>query len=74
MDRGILLGGQALANVYGRNQGSEYHTNWMENKYNFDRALEVAGDTMGGKAKLRFTMNGATTDHGVIAVDSAVAL
>lgn len=74
VDRGILLGGQALANVYGRNQGSEYHTNWMENKYNFDRALEVAGDTMGGKAKLRFTMNGATTDHGVIVVDSAVAL
>ena len=74
VDRGILLGGQALANVYGRNQGSDYHTNWMENKYNFERALEVAGDTMGGKAKLRFTMNGATTDHGVLAVDSVVSL
>jgi len=74
VDRGLLLGGQALANVYGRNQGSDYHTNWMENPYNFDRALEVAGDTMGGKSKLRFKMDGVTTDHGVIAVDSVVAL
>jgi len=29
---------------------------------------------MGGKAKLRFTLGGTTTDHGVIAVDSVVAL
>lgn len=74
VDRALLLGGQALANVYGRNQGSDYHTNWMENPYNFGRALEVAGDTMGGKAKLRFKMNNVTTDHGVIVLDSVVQL
>lgn len=73
VDRGILLGGQALANVYGRNKASDYHFNWMENKYNFERALEVGGDVMGGKAKLRFTYTNPE-DHGVIAVDSVVAL
>lgn len=74
VDRSVLLGGQALANVYGRNQGSDYHTNWLENPYNFGRALEVAGDTMGGKAKLRFKLDGVTSDHGVIALDSVVAM
>jgi hypothetical protein len=73
VDRAILLGAQALGNVYGKNKSSDYHFSWLENPYNFDRALEVAGDVMGGKAKLRFQLSGDDpTDNGVIAVDSVV--
>ena len=76
--RGLLLGAQALANVYGKSQGSDYYMNWMERPYNFERNLEVAADVMGGKAKLRFNYPNSDgsvtpTDHGVIAVDTAVA-
>ncbi|MAK55666.1 MAG: hypothetical protein CML17_07470 [Pusillimonas sp.] len=77
VDRALLLGAQALAHVYGKNQGSETHANWMERRYNFERNLEVAGEVMGGKAKLRFAVpnsNGEKipTDHGVIALDTVV--
>lgn len=77
--RGILLGAQALATVYGKNQSSDYHMTWMERPYNFERNLEVGADVMGGKAKLRFDYPDAaggvtTTDHGVIVVDAAVKI
>jgi N4-gp56 family major capsid protein len=73
--RAILLGGQALANVYGKSQGSDYYMNWMERPYNFERNLEVAADCMGGKTKLQFNYansSGTTTktDHGVIVFDT----
>lgn len=79
VERSLLLGAQALANVYGRNQGSDYHFNWMERLYNFERNTEVAGDCMGGQAKLRFTFddgmgNREPTDNGVFVIDSAVAV
>lgn len=79
VDRALLLGGQALAHVYGRNQGSDTYANWMERRYNFERNLEVAGEVMGGKAKLRFAVpdshgNRIPTDHGVIAVDTTINL
>jgi N4-gp56 family major capsid protein len=75
--RGVLLGAQALATVYGRNQSSDYHMSWMERPYNFERNLEVAADVMGGKAKLRFDYPNADgsvtpTDHGVIVLDTVV--
>lgn len=77
--RGILVGAQAMATVYGKNQGSDYHMNWMERLYNFERNLEVAGDAMNGKSKLTFdyeNKDGTTsrTDHGVIVVDFAAKL
>lgn len=76
--RALLLGGQALGNVYGRNQTSDAHMSWMERPYNFERNLEVAADTMNGKAKLRFSYPNADgtstpTDHGVLVLDTAVA-
>lgn len=75
VDRAILLGAQALGNAYGKNKGSDYHFDWLENPYNFGRALEVGGDCMGGKAKLRFNLGGThVKDHGVMAFDSVVAL
>lgn len=78
VDRAIVLGAQALGNVYGKNKSSDYFFSWMEHKYNFERNLEVAGDCMGGKAKLRFNYDESgvptPTDHGVIVLDTAVAL
>lgn len=79
VERSLLLGAQALANCYGRAQGSDFHYNWLERKYNFERALEIACEMMGGKAKLRFDVpqtDGTVvpTDHGVWAIDGVVAL
>jgi N4-gp56 family major capsid protein len=75
LDRAILLGAQALGNCYGKNKGSDYHFDWLENPYNFGRALEVGGDCMGGKAKLRFNLGGThVKDHGVMCFDSVVSL
>lgn len=79
VERSLLLGAQALAYVFGRNQGSETGFNWLENSYNFGRNLEVGGEAMGGLAKLRFTYddgagNKEPTDNGVFVVDSAVRL
>ena len=78
VDRAVLLGAQALANVYGKNKSSDYHFSWYEREYNFDRALEVAGDMMGGMSKVRFNYDesgvATPTDHGVIVLDTTVAL
>lgn len=79
VERSLVLGAQALANVYGQNQGSDFHFEWLENRYDFKRKLEVAGSMMGGKAKVRFDVTNSAgvaepTDHGVIVVDAAVAL
>ena len=78
VDRALVLGAQALANVYGKNKSSDYYFSWYENPYNFDRALEIAGDMMGGMAKVRFDYdeNGVVTptDHGILAIDTTVAL
>jgi N4-gp56 family major capsid protein len=79
MERNLLLGAQALANVYGRNQTSDYYYGWNENWFNFDRNLEIAGEMMTGKAKLRFSPpdeNGTptVTDHGVFAIDVTVGV
>jgi N4-gp56 family major capsid protein len=74
VERTLLLGAQALGNVYGRNQSTDYYYGWLENKYNFMRSLEIAAEMMGGKAKLRFSPKNSSgtptlTDHGVFVVD-----
>lgn len=77
VERCLLLGAQALANVYGRSKTSDYYYSFMERLYNFERNYEAAGEVMGGKAKIRFNIpNGSgqnePTDMGVIAVDVVV--
>lgn len=79
VERGLLLGSQALANVYGRNQGSDYFYSFTERQYNFERNYEAAGEAMNGKAKVRFSLpdgqgNNEPTDLGVFAVDAVVNL
>ena len=77
VDRALLLGAQALAHVYGKSAESETYGSWMENKYNFERNTEVAGDIMNGKAKLRFKVpdqhgDKIPVDHGVVVLDTVV--
>lgn len=79
VDRALLVGAQALAYVFGRNQKSEGQFDWLERPYNFGRSLEVAGDAMCGEAKLQFTYddgagNKEPTDNGVFVIDSAAKL
>lgn len=79
VERSLLLGAQALANVYGKNQGSDFHFEYMEDTYDFGRKLEIAAAGMGGKAKVRFNIPNSAgtaipTDHGVCVIDSAVRL
>lgn len=76
VDRCLLLGGQALAHVYGESERGGTYSNWKERKYNFGRALEVMGDIMNGCGKLRFDYKNEQgqlepTDHGVLAFDVA---
>lgn len=79
VERGLLLGAQALANVYGRNQGSEYFASYAERLYNFERNYEAMGEVMNGKAKVRMSVpdgagNNEPTDIGVFVLDSVVKL
>lgn len=79
VERGILLGAQALANVYGRNQGSDHFASYNERLYNFERNYEAMGEVMNGKAKVRFSIpdglgNVEPTDLGAMVIDSAVSL
>jgi N4-gp56 family major capsid protein len=80
VDRGILLGAQALAIAQGtrlfgkelKRTGLPY--NWNETPRNFGRSAKISGDMMDGKKKFRFDLDGTPTDHGVIALDSVVSL
>lgn len=79
VERAILVGAQALGKVFGNANGTEAGVSWLENKYNFERNLEIAGDTLYGMAKLRFSFedgngNLEPTDNGVMVIDSAVKL
>lgn len=70
--RSILLGAQALAEVYGGNQDSMTHFSWFEQREDHDNAYQASVSAMGGMSKLRFTdSSGVDTDHGVVVIDSA---
>lgn len=79
VERGLLLGAQALGVAYGKTRVSGMQFGWKEHWYNFESNLEVMGEKVCGKAKTRFSIDDGTgfkvpTDFGVIAVDSAVPL
>lgn len=79
VERSILLGSQAMANVYGRNSGSDHYASYSERLYNFERNYEAMGEIMCGKAKVRFSIpdglgNNEPTDLGALIVDSVVNL
>lgn len=75
MERGILLGAQALARAEGQSN-SGVQAAIIENTYNAGRNFEYLGEFMGGEAKFRFQFpneNGDLeyTDNGVYAIDAA---
>jgi len=79
VERGLLLGAQALGVAYGKTDVSGLQFGWKEHWYNFDSNLEVVGEKISGKSKIRLGLQDGTgarvpTDFGVIAVDSAVPL
>lgn len=78
VDRAILLGGQALAEAYGkaRQTGNPYF--WSEKELDHGDKLEILIGMIGGKSKVRFEIDHGTqkefTDFGVMAIDTAVKL
>lgn len=78
VDRAILLGGQALAEAYGkaRQTGNPYF--WSEKELDHGDKLEVLIGMIAGKSKVRFEIDHGDakeiTDFGVMAIDTAVAL
>ena len=79
VERGLLLGAQALGVAYGKTKVSGMQFGWKEHWYNFESNLEVMGEKVCGKSKVRFSVDDGTgtkvpTDFGVIAVDSAIPL
>jgi N4-gp56 family major capsid protein len=78
VDRALLLGGQALAEAYGktRQTGNPYF--WSEKELDHGDKLEVLIGMISGKSKTRFLINHGDekqyTDFGVIAIDTAVRI
>jgi hypothetical protein len=73
----IFLGAQALAIASGANQSSEETYSLLENRTNFERNLELAGEIMGVEDKLRWALPNAdgdleVTDFGVAVIHSVV--
>lgn len=73
--RSVLLGAQAIAQVMGVNSESGVPYSMLENRTNFGRNLEIAGELMGAWDKLRFSLpdgqgNLEPTDIGVAVIDS----
>lgn len=79
VDRAILLGGQALAEALGKHNKSGVPYFWSEKELDHGDKVEVLVGKIGGYSKIRFEVDyGADglqpTDHGIIALDTAVAL
>jgi N4-gp56 family major capsid protein len=78
VDRAILLGGQALAEAFGKNRltGNPYF--WSEEELDHKDKLEVLIGMIHGMSKIRFLIDHGTqkeyTDFGVMAIDTAVRL
>lgn len=74
LERGLLLGAQALGIAYGKDAKSGTHYSWAEKMHNFEREPEFAVFGVEGSAKVRFNVpdgNGGKTptDHGVMVLD-----
>ena len=78
VDRALLLGGQALAEAYGkaRQTGNPYF--WSEKELDHGDKLEILLGMIAGTSKIRFEIEHGDgkqfTDFGVMAIDTAVQL
>ena len=74
VSRCLFLGAQALACASGANQDSEETYSLLENRTNFGRNLEFAGEIVGAEQKLRWSLPNENqdlepTDFGVSVID-----
>lgn len=78
VDRALLLGGQALAQAFAASEHSGMPFFWSEKDMDHGDKLELLIGAILGCSKIRFgveTGNGLEfTDHGVIAIDTAVPI
>lgn len=74
IDRAVLLGGQALANAYGKGITGA-HFDIHEEKTDHENGTEQSVRWVNGLKKIRFQQkDGKVQDHGVISLDTAVSL
>jgi N4-gp56 family major capsid protein len=78
VDRAILLGGQALAEAWGKHRKTGNPYFWSEKELDHGDKLEVLVGAINGRSKVRFLIDHGDeqqyTDYGVIAIDTAVKL
>ncbi len=79
VDRALLLGGQALAQAFAASRHGGMPFFWKEKEFDHDDKMELLIGAILGMAKIRWAIdqgNGAKhfTDHGVIAIDTAVPI
>lgn len=78
VDRAILLGGQALAEAWGKHRKTGNPYFWSEKELDHGDKLEVLVGAINGRSKIRFLINHGSesqfTDYGVIAIDTAVKI
>lgn len=78
VDRAILLGGQALAEAWGKHNKTGAPFFWSEKELDHGDKLEVLVGAINGRSKIRFLLDHGTesqyTDYGVIAIDTAVRI
>ena len=78
VDRGLLLGGQALAMAFGASEHSGIPFFWKEAGDDFDDKMELAIGAILGLSKIRFAVDHGDhtefTDHGVTVLDTAVKI
>lgn len=78
IDRALLLGGQALAEAWGKSRQTGDSYFWSEKELDHGDKCEILVGGVGGKSKIRYLVDFGYgqeyTDHGVIAIDTAVKL
>lgn len=79
VDRAIVLGGQALAEAFGKHRKTGNPYFWSEKELDHGDKLELLVGAINGRSKIRFAIDhgeGAKqpTDYGVMVIDTAVKL
>lgn len=78
VDRGLLLGGQALAMAFGASEHSGIPYFWSEVKGDHGDKMEILIGAILGMSKVRFMVDHGdhkeVTDHGVTVLDTAVKI
>ena len=78
VDRALLLGGQALAQAYGKYRQSQGSYFFSEKELDHGDKLEILVGAINGRSKIRFDIDHGDskqfTDYGVTVIDTAVKL